>query len=69
FASTVCALVSEGIGLGFVSSYAIGGLDVSRVVLKPFEPPVAIRSLLILPADRPKSLLVRDLIDCLLAVR
>ena len=69
YAATVCALVSEGIGIGFVSSYAIGGIDVSRLVLRPFDPPIAIKSLLILPADRPKSILVRDFIDCLLAVR
>ncbi|MGE0723534.1 MAG: LysR substrate-binding domain-containing protein [Alphaproteobacteria bacterium] len=69
YASTVCALVSEGIGVGFVSSYSIGGMDVSRIVVRPFDPPIAIRSLLILPADRPKSRLVRDFIDCLLAVR
>jgi DNA-binding transcriptional LysR family regulator len=69
YASTVCALVSEGIGVGFVSAYSVGGIDCSHLVLRPFEPAIQIRSLLILPQDRPKSNLVRDLIDCLLSLR
>ncbi len=69
YASTVCALVSEGIGIGFVSAYSVGGVDCSRLVLRPFTPAIEIRSLLILPQDRPKSVLVRDLITCLLSLR
>lgn len=69
YASTVCALVSEGIGIGFVSAYSVGGIDCSRMVLKPFTPTIEIKSLLILPQDRPKSVLVRDLMTCLLALR
>jgi DNA-binding transcriptional LysR family regulator len=69
YAATVCALVSQGIGVGFVSPYAVGGVDCSRIVLRPFEPALLIKSLLILPLDRPKSHLVRDFIDCLLAER
>jgi DNA-binding transcriptional LysR family regulator len=69
YASTVCALVSEGIGIGFVSAYSTGGVDCTRLVLIPFTPAIQIKSLLILPQDRPKSNLVRDLIDCLMALR
>lgn len=69
YASTVHALVSEGAGIGFVNPYSVAGLDPSRVVLRPFEPAVRVRSLLILPADRPKSLLVRDFIGALMAAR
>lgn len=69
YAATVCALVSEGLGFGFVSSYAAGGMDLSRLVLRPFAPPVPIRTLLLLPPDRPKSRLVRELIDALMASR
>jgi DNA-binding transcriptional LysR family regulator len=68
-ATTVCALVSEGIGIGFVTPYALAGVDQSRIVVKPFEPPVYSRSLLLLPIDRPKSLLVRAMIDCLMVSR
>ncbi|WP_186419454.1 LysR substrate-binding domain-containing protein [Bosea sp. CS1GBMeth4] len=69
YAATVCALVAEGVGIGLVSPYAVAGADASRLVLRPFEPKVQSRSLLILPLDRPKSQLVRDFIDCLMEVR
>jgi DNA-binding transcriptional LysR family regulator len=69
YAATVCALVAEGVGVGLASPYAIAGTDPSRLVVRPFEPAVHGKSLLILPLDRPKSQLVRDFIDCLLASR
>lgn len=69
YASTVCALVSEGVGIGLISTQAVAGLDQSRVVLRPFRPKIVIRSFLILPPDRPKSQLVRDMIEALMAVR
>jgi DNA-binding transcriptional LysR family regulator len=69
YATTVCSLVSEGVGVGLISPYAIAGHDQSRLVLRPFEPAVQVRSLLILPPDRPKSQLVRDFIDCLMKAR
>ncbi|QCK84757.1 LysR family transcriptional regulator [Phreatobacter aquaticus] len=69
YAATVCALVSEGVGIGFVSRYGAAGHDQSRLVLRPFEPAAPIRSLLILPPDRPKSDLVRAMIDALMATR
>lgn len=69
YAATVCALVSEGVGVGLITSYAAAGLDRSRVVLRPFSPAVVVRSLLILPPDRPKSVLVRDMVGALMAAR
>ena len=69
YAATVCALVSEGGGLGLISSYAVAGLDRSRVVPRPFSPAVVVRSLLILPPDRPKAVLVRDMVAALVAER
>jgi DNA-binding transcriptional LysR family regulator len=69
YAATVCALVTEGVGLGLVSPYIISSLDKARVVLRPFEPAVAIRTLLILPPGKPKSLLVRDFITALMESR
>ena len=69
YAATVFALISEGVGVGLVSPYAIAGFDQSRIVLRPFEPAVHSKSVLLLPADRPKSQLVRDFIDCLMAER
>jgi len=69
YASTVYALVAQGIGLGFVSPQSVAGLDKSRVVLKRFEPALGVNSLLILPPDRPKSRLVRDFVSALMAAR
>ena len=69
YATTVCALVAEGVGVGLVSPHSAADVDPSRIVLRPFDPPVVGRSLLILPSDRPKSRLVRDFIDCLMACR
>lgn len=69
YAATVCALVAEGIGVGLVSPYAVAGADPTRLVLRPFAPAVHSKSLLILPLDRPKSQLVREFIDCLMASR
>lgn len=69
YAATVCALVAEGVGVGLVSPYAVAGAAPTRLVLRPFEPAVHSKSLLILPLDRPKSQLVRDFIDCLMAAR
>ncbi|TPN33651.1 LysR family transcriptional regulator [Mesorhizobium sp. B2-3-3] len=69
YASTVCSLVVEGVGIGLVSPYVLSSLDKSRIVLKPFEPSVQIRTLLILPPDKQKSLLVRDFITALMESR
>ena len=69
YASTVCALVTEGVGIGLVSPYVVSTLDKTRVILRPFEPGVQIKTLLILPPDKPKSLLVRDFITALMESR
>jgi DNA-binding transcriptional LysR family regulator len=69
YASTVYAMVAEGIGAGLLTNYAVAGFDQSRVVLRPFEPVVNSRTLLIRPPERPKSQLVRDFIDCLMESR
>jgi DNA-binding transcriptional LysR family regulator len=69
YAATVAAMVAEGIGVGLVSPHAVSHIDPSRIMLKPFEPPVFSKSLLLLPLDRPKSRIVRDLIECLMACR
>ena len=69
YATTVCALAAEGVGIGLVNPYAAVGFDPANLVLRPFEPAVHSKSLLLLPLDRPKSQLVRDFIDCLMASR
>lgn len=69
YAATVCALVAQGVGFGFVNPHSVAGLDKSRIVLRPFEPALRTKTLLILPPERPKSELVRDFIDALMAAR
>ncbi|KUL96477.1 LysR family transcriptional regulator [Bosea sp. WAO] len=69
YAATVCALVAESLGVGLVSAYAAAGIDATKVVLRPFEPAIHTKSLLVLPMDRPISGMVRDLIDCLMEAR
>jgi len=69
FAPTAIRLVAEGVGAALASPHSVGGLDRSRLVLNPFRPGIEVRVLLLLPSDRPKSQLVRDFIDCLMAAR
>lgn len=69
YAATVCALVAEGVGVGFVNPHSVAGLDSSRIALRPFEPVLRTKTLLILPPERPKSELVRHFIDALMSAR
>jgi DNA-binding transcriptional LysR family regulator len=69
YAATVAALVAEGVGVGLISQHSVANIDPSRITFKPFEPPVLGKSLLLLPLDRPKSRIVRDLIECLMVCR
>ncbi|OCK59045.1 LysR substrate-binding domain-containing protein [Bradyrhizobium sp. LMTR 3] len=69
FAPTALALVAAGVGVTLASPHAIGGFDRSKIVVKQFKPGVDVRVLLLLPSDRPKSQLVRDFVDALMAAR
>lgn len=68
-APTALALVATGVGVTLASPHAISGFDRSKIVVKQFRPAIEVRVLLLLPSDRPKSLLVRDFIDALMAAR
>jgi DNA-binding transcriptional LysR family regulator len=68
-AFTGLALVAEGVGVALAAPHSIGGFDRSRIVVRPFRPGIEVRVLLLLPSDRPKSQLVRDFIDALMAAR
>ena len=69
FSATVQALVGNGVGIGFVNSYAMEESDTSRLVLKTFEPGIFARTLLIYPPDRQRSRLVSDMVEVPTAVR
>lgn len=66
---TICALVSEGLGIGLVTPYSLLGLSQAKLIARPFEPAIYCKTTLLLPIDRPKSLLVRTMIDCLMVCR
>ena len=65
YAATVCALVLAGIGCGIVDPVTAVGYRERGLVLKPLEPPVAFRTLLLLPPKK-KSRLVLEMQDSLL---
>jgi DNA-binding transcriptional LysR family regulator len=69
YSATVCALVAQRVGVGFITPKAVGGADLSDLVVRPFEPEMGVRVLLILPLARQKSQIVRKFIDCLMAAR
>ncbi|MDJ1158665.1 LysR substrate-binding domain-containing protein [Chelatococcus sp. SYSU_G07232] len=66
---TVGALVAQGLGLGLVNPYTVEGLEAAGVSLKPFEPALHARTLLLLPADRQKSRLIVAFVEALMACR
>lgn len=67
--ATVCALVMEGIGIGFANPYATDGYEKRGVVFRPFSVPVSFKSLLIFRPDIQKPRIVRDLVSALIAAR
>jgi DNA-binding transcriptional LysR family regulator len=69
YSSTVAALVAQDIGIGLVNPYSLGDVIRSRIVLKPFEPALHARTLLLLPPDRQKSNLVRGFAEALVTAR
>lgn len=58
YSTTVCALVLSGLGCGIVDPITAPGFLERGLILKPFEPPVFFRTLLLFPPDRQKSRLV-----------
>jgi DNA-binding transcriptional LysR family regulator len=69
YSSTVAALVAQDIGVGLVNPYSLGDVVRSQIVLKPFEPALHARTLLLLPPDRQKSNLVRGFAEALVTAR
>ena len=64
YCSTVCALVLSGVGCGIVDPVTAAGYLERGLVLKPMRPPVAFRTLLLLPPKK-TSRLARDMEDAL----
>jgi DNA-binding transcriptional LysR family regulator len=69
YSLTVAALVAQDVGVGLVNPYSLGDFDRTRLVLRPFEPALHARTLLLLPPDRQKSRLTRGFVEALLTAR
>jgi len=69
YSATVCALASEGAGIGLVNPAAITGLDRSELKVLRFEPALHFRKHLVFPPGRPRPQLVRYFLGVLAEVR
>lgn len=67
FPPTALALVAAGVGVTLTPPHSV--VNRSTLVLKPFKPGIEVRAFILLPSDRPKSQLVRDFINALMAAR
>lgn len=63
YSTTACALVLAGLGCGIVDPITAPGFLERGLILKPFDPPVFFRTLLLFPPDRRKSRLVREFVE------
>lgn len=69
YSATICALASEGAGIGLVNPAAIAGLDRSALRVLRFEPALHFRKHLVFPPGRARPKLVRDFLGVLAEVR
>ena len=63
YSTTACALVLAGLGCGIVDPITAPGFLERGLILKPLEPPVFFRTLLLFPPDRRRSRLVREFVE------
>jgi DNA-binding transcriptional LysR family regulator len=64
FSSTICALVLAGNGCGIVDPVTATGYLERGLILKPLDPPIHFRTLLLFP-QRKKSKLVQQMAEAL----
>jgi len=67
FASTICAMVGEGLGVSLVNPIVAAMMNVPGVVTRPFKPDVALRSYLLLPQLAPRDMHADHFISCMRA--
>lgn len=60
YSTTICALIASGIGVGLVDPLTAEPYLGRGLVLRPFEPKLTFRTLLILPPNRPASQILED---------
>lgn len=62
YSTTICAMVAAGIGVGLVNPLTAEPYLGRGLTLRPFEPALHFRTLLILPPNRPPSRILQDFI-------
>jgi DNA-binding transcriptional LysR family regulator len=60
-----CALAAQGLGVAIVDPVAAGGLGLAGVVLRRFVPAIPIETVMLFPANRPRSRLTHQLAELL----
>jgi DNA-binding transcriptional LysR family regulator len=65
FASTICAMVSEGLGVSLVSPIVARVMNVRGVVTRPFKPDVVYPSYLLMPQLAPRDMHASHFIGCM----
>lgn len=63
YSTTICAMVQAGIGVGLVNPITAEVFLNQGLSLRPFEPPLYFRTLLLLPPNRQPSRILQDFID------
>ncbi|HEV2605282.1 MAG TPA: LysR substrate-binding domain-containing protein [Microvirga sp.] len=67
--ATICALALEGIGIGLVNPAAADGFVLRGLVLRPFDPAIYFKSVLLFRPDAQKARLVKSFVADLLKAR
>lgn len=65
YSTTICAMVAAGVGIGLVDPLTAGIFEGRGLVLRPYEPGLYFRTLLILPPHRQSSRIVEEFIVAL----
>lgn len=66
YSTTICSLVQAGLGIGMVNPITAEPFLGRQLQLRPFEPGIYFRTLLLLPPDRRPPRIVNDFIEELL---
>lgn len=65
FASTICAMAREGLGVGLVNRIVSNALNEPGVVARPFKPDVTFNHYLLLPQLAPRDMHATYFISCM----
>ena len=66
---TIAILAAQGLGIGLVNPFVIADRMIGGIAVRPFEPSIHFRALLLRPADGANSRHVADFTSELFAAR